>query len=90
MLPILISTAAAAAIAAGFWDSGGRSLQDQQFWPGCCANVDKLTSATPTVLISSGEPLNYNFAGFRGWSIGFALESTGCKGKGDGRGFRGE
>ena len=42
------------------------------------------------VFISSGEPLNYNFAGFRGWSIGFALESTGCKGKGDGRGFRGE
>ena len=51
MLPILISTAAAAAIAAGFWDFGGRSLKDQQFWPGCCANVDQLTSATPTVLI---------------------------------------
>ena len=42
------------------------------------------------VFISSGEPLNYNFASFRGWCIGFALESTGCKGKGDGRGFRGE
>ena len=33
------------------------------------------------VFISSGEPLNYNFAGFRGWSIGFALETTGCKEK---------
>ena len=42
------------------------------------------------VFIASGEPLNYNFAGLRGWGIGFALESTGCKGKGDGRGFRGE
>ena len=42
------------------------------------------------VFILSGEPLNYNFAGFRGWRIGIALESTGCKGKGDGRGFRGE
>ena len=42
------------------------------------------------VFISSGEPLNYNFAGFHGWNIGFALGFAGCKGKGDGRGFRGE
>ena len=39
MLPILISTAAAAAIAAGFWDFGGRSLKDQRVPSRCTASL---------------------------------------------------
>ena len=39
MLPILISTAAAAAIAAGFWDFGGRSPKDQRVPSRCTASL---------------------------------------------------
>ena len=39
MLPILISTAAAAAIAAGFWDFGGITLKDQRVPSRCTASL---------------------------------------------------